>query len=114
MQDSESILTKQEKKIELKRKKLRNSEILASLKEEFGEEPENFSSSGVSLENSKEKELELEENERKDFEEERFIRLVSCHRVQLLFEVFKVNFVCRRCLERRSNQLSGDELMLHD
>ena len=70
-------MEKREQKLELKRKKLRNSEMLQSLTEEFTDNPENFSSTGVAMDTTVQKELKAEEDERRDFEEDRFIRLVS-------------------------------------
>lgn len=56
---------------------MRNSEILQSLTEEFSDNPENISSTGISLDTSAQKDLQAEEDERREFEEDRFIRLVS-------------------------------------
>ena len=67
-------ITKQEEKIARKRKKLKNSEILESLREEFGEAPEAAASSGIESSKDK-KELDEEEAERRNFEEDRFVRL---------------------------------------
>eukprot|EP01035_Chromulina_nebulosa_P018560 gene18560-24283_t len=63
------------KEIQKKKKKLRNNVILESLEEEFGDRPEGVSSSGLTVINTSEKELQDEENERRDFEEDRFVRL---------------------------------------
>jgi len=69
-----SDITRQEEKLERKRKKLKNSEILESLREEFGDAPEAAASSGI--ESGKDKKLlEEEEAERRNFEEDRFVRL---------------------------------------
>ena len=64
-------------KLALQRKKNKNSEILATFREEYGDEPMDYSSSGIDLQSKDQKDIIDEENERKDFEEERFIRLVS-------------------------------------
>ena len=72
--NDEKDIVRQEEKLERKRKKLKNSEILESLREEFGDAPEAAASSGI--ESSKDKKaLEEEEAERRNFEEDRFVRL---------------------------------------
>mmetsp|Transcript_23971 Transcript_23971/g.40772 ORF Transcript_23971/g.40772 Transcript_23971/m.40772 type:complete len:739 (+) Transcript_23971:75-2291(+) len=72
--NDEKDITRQEEKLERKRKKLKNSEILESLREEFGDAPEAAASSGIDLSADK-KALEEEEAERRNFEEDRFVRL---------------------------------------
>lgn len=67
-------ITRQEEKLERKRKKLKSSEIFESLRDEFGDAPEAASSSGIEASKDK-KMLEEEEEERRNFEEDRFVRL---------------------------------------
>jgi len=63
------------KKMLLKKKKLKNSEMLETLHEEFGHNPESISSSGVSKNNEIQRVLREEAEERRRFEEDRFVRL---------------------------------------
>ena len=72
--NDEKDATRKEEKLERKRKKLRNSEIFESLRDEFGEAPEAATSSGIEASKDK-KILDEEEAERRNFEEDRFIRL---------------------------------------
>jgi hypothetical protein len=76
--DDESKAEKRDRQLELKRKKLRHSEILQAMREQYGDDPENLSSTGITLESSTQKELDEEEEDRRNYEEDRFIRLVSC------------------------------------
>ena len=71
----ETSLDKQQKRIERKKNKLKNSAIFESLREEFGTTPEFYSSSGADNSNEARKQLEAEEEERRNFEEDRFVRL---------------------------------------
>jgi hypothetical protein len=74
--ENESNKEKLEKQLLKKRSKLKNSEILESLREEFGVMPEVSSSSGLSGMNDNSKVLRKEAEERRRYEEERFIRTV--------------------------------------
>ena len=74
--EKESNKDKLEKQILKKRSKLKNSEILETLREEFGVTPEVFSSSGVSGMNDNSATLRKEAEERRRYEEERFVRTV--------------------------------------
>lgn len=91
--DNESKADKRERQLEMKRKRLRNSEILQAMKEQYGEDPENLSSTGITMDSSTQKELDEEEEERRNYEEDRFIRLVrrrfylTCIRINDLFNV---------------------------
>jgi hypothetical protein len=67
---------KRQDKLEKQKKKLRNSEMFDALREEFGSTPELSSSTGMSAVNASQKVLEQEEEERRNFEEDRFVRLV--------------------------------------
>ena len=58
-----------------KRNKLKNSAIFESLREEFGTAPEVSSSSGIDHTGSDAKALQKEEDERRNYEEDRFVRL---------------------------------------
>ncbi|CAM9928602.1 unnamed protein product, partial [Hapterophycus canaliculatus] len=70
-----------EKRLERRRDKLRRGEVMETLREEFGEQPEtvravgNAGASGVS--EAKMKKLLEEDKERLDFEEDHMVRLVS-------------------------------------
>ena len=61
-------------RLERKKKRIRNSEMFEALREEFGAQPEEFSSSGIT-QSADAKALEKEADERREFEEERFVRL---------------------------------------
>ena len=66
---------KNDRRLERKRNKLRNSELMESIREEFGTTPEMSSSTGLNSANSGDlKRLEDERTERLKFEEERFVR----------------------------------------
>lgn len=71
----ESVDEREEKQRQRKKNKLRNSAIFESLREEFGSAPELTSSSGIENSTGDAKALKKAEEERRDFEEERFIRL---------------------------------------
>lgn len=73
-QDDRDEMQKEEK-LKKKKKKLRNSEILDTLREEFGHAPEQSSSSGIASVSQVQKQLEEEAEERRKFEEDRFVRL---------------------------------------
>lgn len=74
-QDTESAIEKREKQILKKKNKLRNSEILETLREEFSTKPEQSSSSGIgSFATGEQRKLKAEAEERRRFEEDRFIR----------------------------------------
>jgi hypothetical protein len=72
-EDEES---KEDRKILLKRRKIKNTEMLESLREEFGHNPESVSSSGIAAANEVQRALREEAEERRRFEEDRFVRLV--------------------------------------
>jgi len=74
--EKESNKDKIEKQIMKKRSKLKNSEILETLREEFGVTPESFSSSGVTGMNDSASILRKEAEERRRYEEDRFVRTV--------------------------------------
>jgi hypothetical protein len=58
-----------------KKNKLRNSEMLETLREEFSTKPEQSSSSGIgSFTTGEQRKLKAEAEERRRFEEDRFIR----------------------------------------
>lgn len=73
--ENEKQLDKTKEKLKTKRQKLKNSEIMESLREEFGVAPELTSSAGTGLETADTRALKEEEEERRHFEEERFVRL---------------------------------------
>lgn len=65
---------KLKERLERKKKRIRSSEMFEAMREEFGSEPEEFSSSGLT-QSADLKALEKEAEERREFEEERFVRL---------------------------------------
>lgn len=71
----EKDLTQLEEKIQRKQKKIKNSELLETLREEFGQAPEQTSSSGLGKLSKEHKQIDDEIEERRKFEEERFVRL---------------------------------------
>jgi len=71
----ESVDEREEKQRQKNKNKLRNSAIFESLREEFGSAPELTSSSGLDNATGDAKALKMAEDERRDFEEERFVRL---------------------------------------
>jgi len=68
-------ITQLEEKIQRKKKKIKNSEILEALREEFGHAPEQSSSSGLGNLTKEQHDIDKEMEERRKFEEERFVRL---------------------------------------
>uniref|UniRef100_M4C1L4 Neuroguidin n=1 Tax=Hyaloperonospora arabidopsidis (strain Emoy2) TaxID=559515 RepID=M4C1L4_HYAAE len=73
-EEEEREHVKQAKKDERNRKRLQKSTILAELREEFSERPTEILASGISV---VDKEIAREESEKKDFEESRFVRVVT-------------------------------------
>ncbi|KAL4146761.1 hypothetical protein PRNP1_010518 [Phytophthora ramorum] len=73
-EEEERAQVKQAKKDERNRKRLQKSTILAELREEFSERPAEILASGTSV---VDKEIAREEAEKKDFEESRFVRVVT-------------------------------------
>ncbi|KAG3114251.1 hypothetical protein PI124_g12417 [Phytophthora idaei] len=73
-EEEERAQVKQAKKDERNRKRLQKSTILAELREEFSERPTEILASGTSV---VDKEIAREEAEKKDFEESRFVRVVT-------------------------------------
>ncbi|RLN02961.1 hypothetical protein BBJ28_00000933 [Nothophytophthora sp. Chile5] len=73
-EEEERAQVKQAKKDERNRKRLQKSTILSELREEFSERPTEILASGTSV---VDKEIAREEAEKKDFEESRFVRLVT-------------------------------------
>jgi U3 small nucleolar RNA-associated protein 3 len=74
--DSEAAEEKKAKKLGRMKAKLKDSEMLRALQEEFGSAPQTESSTGVTGRSQEERDAEAAEDERRDFEEERFVRLV--------------------------------------
>ena len=74
--DSEAAEEKKAKKLGRMKAKLKDSEMLRALQEEFGSAPQAESSTGVTGRTQEERDAEAAEDERRDFEEERFVRLV--------------------------------------
>ncbi|ETP11863.1 hypothetical protein F441_12634 [Phytophthora nicotianae CJ01A1] len=73
-EEEERAQVKQAKKDERNRKRLQKSTILAELREEFSERPTEILASGTSV---VDKEIAREEAEKKEFEESRFVRVVT-------------------------------------
>lgn len=73
-EEEERAQVKEAKKNERNRKRLQKSTILAELREEFSERPTEILASGTSV---VDKEIAREEAEKKEFEESRFVRVVT-------------------------------------
>jgi hypothetical protein len=74
--DSENALERREQKIEKQRAKIKRSELMDALREEFGSAPEAAASSGLGMQSGDLRKLQEEADERREFEEDRFVRLV--------------------------------------
>lgn len=85
--DNEKEYERAKEKLSNKRKKLKNSEIMESLREEFSAAPEQSSSTGVGNDSADMKALAEEAEERRKFEEDRFVRLVrmSCYVITIQY-----------------------------
>lgn len=75
--ESETALDRRDQKIEKQRAKIKRSELMDALREEFGSAPEAAASSGLGMKSGDLKKLQEEADERREFEEDRFVRLVS-------------------------------------
>lgn len=73
-EEEEREAAKKAKKEERNRKRMQKSTILSELREEFSERPTEILASGSS---ALDKEIAREESEKKDYEESRFVRLVT-------------------------------------
>lgn len=73
-EEEEREAAKKAKKDERNRKRMQKSTILSELREEFSERPTEILASGSS---ALDKEIAREESEKKDYEESRFVRLVT-------------------------------------
>ena len=73
--ESENEQERREKRLLKARRRLKNSEILDALREEFSSTPEYSSSTGVTGMSGEAKRLAAEEQERRDYEEDRFVRM---------------------------------------
>ncbi|TDH72505.1 hypothetical protein CCR75_001248 [Bremia lactucae] len=73
-EEEERAQVKQAKKDERNRKRMQKSTILAELREEFSERPTEILASGTS---GVDREIAREEAEKKEFEESRFVRVVT-------------------------------------
>jgi len=76
--ENEAHADREAQRMQRRKKKLSNSEIMETLREEFGTAPEAASSSGLSKVSVDQRRLQEEADERRNFEEERFVRLVRC------------------------------------
>lgn len=89
--ESETALEKREQKLEKQRAKIKRSELMDALREEFGSAPEAAASSGLGMQSGDLRKLQEEADERREFEEERFVRLVSSNsRIQLKLGIVAV------------------------
>lgn len=73
--ENETAAQKAENALLKQRRKLKNSEILETLREEFSSAPENSSSTGLLGKTQEERRIEEDMEERRKFEEDRFVRL---------------------------------------
>ncbi|KAJ1439404.1 Sas10/Utp3/C1D family-domain-containing protein [Ochromonadaceae sp. CCMP2298] len=73
--ESEREVDKREARMERQRAKLKRSELMDTLREEFGSAPETSASSGLGIKSGDMLKLQEEAQERTNFEEERFVRL---------------------------------------
>lgn len=73
--ENETAAQKADAKLARQRKRVKNSEILDTLREEFGSAPESVSNTGLLGKTQEERRIEGEMEERRKFEEDRFVRL---------------------------------------
>jgi hypothetical protein len=73
--DSDRKAEKDAERLQRKRQKLRSSEIFESLREEFSTAPEASGSNGISDVSGEGRKLQSEAAERRNYEEDRFVRL---------------------------------------
>eukprot|EP01034_Spumella_vulgaris_P022961 gene22961-29146_t len=73
--ENESAAAKKESRLDSKKKKLRDSELMDALRDEFGTAPETSASGGISTQAGDLKRLAAEQDERDRFEEDRFVRM---------------------------------------
>lgn len=73
--EREDELARRDSRLQKTRRKLKNSEILDTLREEFSTAPDVSSSSGISGLSGENKQLAAEEAERRGYEEDRFVRM---------------------------------------
>jgi U3 small nucleolar RNA-associated protein 3 len=105
--DNDKEYERAKEKLTNKRKKLKNSEIMESLREEFSAAPEQSSSTGVGNDSADLKALAEEAEERRKFEEDRFVRLVSLFVRLSVYFCSNLNIFCRRCPGRTRRTSSG-------
>lgn len=74
--ESESQAAKRDSRLDKQRKKLKSSELMEALQHEFGTAPEVSASGGISTQSGDLKRLAEEADERRKFEEDKFVRLV--------------------------------------
>lgn len=73
--ENETELDRRDERLEKQRNKLKRSELMETLREEFGSAPEAAASSGLGLQSGDLRKLQEEADERTAFEEERFVRM---------------------------------------
>ena len=73
--ESETELDRRDQRLEKQRSKLKRSELMDTLREEFGTAPEAAASSGLGMQSGDLLKLQQEAEERTAFEEERFVRM---------------------------------------
>ena len=80
--EREDQAARREKNLQKTRRKLKNSEILDTLREEFSTAPDKASSLGISGMSGEDKRLAAEAAERTDYEENRFVRMTMSRRTK--------------------------------
>ena len=73
--ENETELDRRDERLEKQRNKLKRSEIMETLREEFSSAPEAAASSGLGMQSGDLRRLQEEADERTAFEEERFVRM---------------------------------------
>jgi U3 small nucleolar ribonucleoprotein protein LCP5 len=76
--EEEAAAVKADKKAARRKDKLRKGEILETLQAEFGDRPEVVRAGAGLLSEQDRAAMDAEDSERRDFEEDHMIRLVSC------------------------------------
>lgn len=73
--ENETELDRRDERLEKQRNKLKRSELMETLREEFGSAPEAAASSGLGMQSGDLRKLQEEADERRDYEEDRFVRM---------------------------------------
>lgn len=103
--ESETELDRRDKRLEKQKSKLKRSELMDTLRDEFGTAPEAAASSGLGMQSGDLRKLQEEADERREFEEDRFVRMVSliwrCITVFVALLRFLIVAMCIVCVLRR-------------